>query len=156
MDLGELQEFVGARAVKTSFHFPALMAMAAPSTGVVCNLCYGWRRRIQERRAGGQLAKRQLTPLDAVISVVLTPGATPALDQRNWHGLLVGVGAPGNLFADVIPLPVRSIIAAATKAAPHEDHRAVLARAWYDYNARPVFFSSAKVGQTMRRFVDKN
>ena len=153
MDLGELQEFVGARAVKTSFHYAALMAMPPPSSGVVCNLCYGWRRRIQERRAGGQLAKRQLTPLDAVISVVLTPGATPALDQRNWHRLLAGIVAPGNLFGDVIPLPVRSIIAAATKAPPHADHRGVLARAWYAYNSRPVFFSSSKLGQTMRRFV---
>lgn len=148
-DLGAVQDFFSQRCVKTGFHFAAVMAMTERDQVVsFCAGCRGWQRRVQH--SGRR--RRHFTPVDHVIYVVLSPGAAPDLDQRNWHYSAQCILDADNLFVDLLPLAVRSILLEMLQSPPTSDHREVLARAWYKYNENPEFFSSGKLAAIMKRF----
>lgn len=147
------RDFLSARCVKTGFHYATVMQMQADDLSVgICSMCRGWKRRVLRHRC---VLKKHLTPLDAVIKVVLTPGTTQDLDQRNWFHVICAVLSQDNLFADVLPLPVRTILTEMLKKSKNADHRSELALSWFNYNENPEFFSHGKIATIMRRFAVK-
>ena len=132
VSLRSVQDFLSTQCVKTGFHYASVMQIPFEGRMAgICSACRGWRRRVSKRAGTRQ---RHLTPFNSVVKVVLSPGASPDLDQRNWHSVRCGVMHPDNLFADILPVPVRSILATMLQADPEADHRRELARAWFEYN----------------------
>ena len=157
--LRSVRSFLETRCVKTGFHYAAVMQLSggddeSNALVSVCSACRGWRRRIVRRcrSVRGRLG-RYLTPFDSVVKGVLAPGTVLSLDQRNWHLVAEGLIHQGNLFKDVLPLPVRSILTKMLESTDKADHRALMARTWYDYNSRPEFFSSGKLAHMIKRFM---
>lgn len=147
------RDFLSARCVITGFHYATVMQMQGDETCVgICSMCRGWKRRVLRHRC---VLKKHLTPFDAVIKVVLAPGTTPDLDQRNWYHVVCAVLNKDNLFADVLPLPVRTILTEMLKTNKKSDHRSELAHAWFSYNEKPEFFNHGKVAAVMRKFAVK-
>lgn len=151
--LQAVREFIAAKCVKTGFHYAAVMNMRseAPVVGI-CSMCRGWKRRVLRHPC---VRKKHLTPLDGVIKVVLAPGTTPDLDQRNWYYVVRSVLNHGNFFADVLPLPVQTILAEMLRTSEDADHRRELAISWYKYNENPEFFNHGKIAAVMRKFAVK-
>lgn len=148
-ELGVVQDFLSQRCVKTGFHYAAVMGMTGRDQVVsFCAGCRGWQRRVHH--SGKR--HRHFTPVDHVIYVVLSPGAAPDLDQRNWHYCAQRILDAENLFLDVLPVAVQSILAEMLQSSPSSDHREVLAKTWYKYNENPEFFSSGKLAAIMKRF----
>ena len=148
-DLGAVQDFLSARCVRTSFHYGVIMEMKGSKKVVgFCSSCRGWQRRVQH---SGRRQKHY-TPVDHVISVVLSPGSAPDMDQRNWHQIADNLLHGENLFGDLLPVSARSILTEMLQSPPTADHREVLARAWYKYNERPEFFHCGKLASIVKRF----
>lgn len=145
-----VQDFLRARCVKTGFHYAAVMGLQCEGGLVgLCSMCRGWKRRVLKNPS---VSKKHLTPFDAVIKVVMAPGTTSDLDQRNWYFVVRAMLSPENLFADVLPGPARSILTDMLQADQDADHRKELAQAWFKYNENPEFFNNGKIASVMRKF----
>ena len=153
VSLGAVQDFLGRYCVKTGHHYAVIAGMSGREQIVgVCLVCRGWQRRVTQRTVKKQGIRSNLTPIDHIIKVVLSPGSAADLDQRNWHFIAKTILDQANLFSDVIPTPVRTILSDMLKSDPSSDHRSVLAKAWYKYNQKPVFFNNGKLASIMKRF----
>lgn len=109
----------------------------------MCIPCVNWKRRLTQgtiRRYG-----KPMLQLDRMIMFLLQPGRIAEPDMRCMERLVKAVRQDSNPYFHVFPAPVQWIARAI-----HGDTYLHCVVAWWDYNGRPPFFSSAQEARRVR------
>lgn len=143
----EARQFILKRCKPTPFLYQTLTSAqfcdASPHTTSVCIPCVNWKRRAET----GSLkrTRRPLLQLDQMILFLMQPGKQQEPDHRCMERLVKAVRQVNNPYRRVFPAPVLSISLMIT-----EDTYQHCVVAWWEYNGRTEFFSSAQEARRVR------
>lgn len=137
----------------TPFLYPVLASHSVPrgrdetsQKQYLCIPCVNWKRRAEYGRL--KRTRQPMLQLDQMILFLLQPGRFQEPDHRCMGRLVVAVRQPDNLYRGIFPAPVQHIVQRISG-----DTFQHCVAAWWVYNGKTEFFSSAQEAKRVRSAV---